>query len=80
MEDVDLFSYCFFFAVQLLYLDKQRYDRFFITSRETMAAVNVVLILSFFSRGVYQLLALAHLYTMPVINLMVLLRTPLLFL
>ena len=48
-----------------------------------MAAVNVVLILSFFSRGVYQLLALAHLYTMPVINLMVstlLLRTPLLFL
>eukprot|EP01035_Chromulina_nebulosa_P030307 gene30307-40280_t len=58
------------YGVQLLYLDKQRYDRFVITNRGIMAGVNIVLVLSFFSRCVYQLLALAHLYTMPVINLM----------
>jgi len=57
------------YGVQLLYLDKQLYDRHFITSREVLAVVNAILVLSFFSRSVYQLLALFHLYTLPTIRL-----------
>lgn len=64
---------CFFFlsAAQLVFgikivrIDEQRYDQYLSTSRETISVVNAVLVTSFFTRAVYQLLAVFELYILP---------------
>jgi len=57
------------YSIKLHELDKQQYLRFLITSAEIISVTNIVLFVSFLSKGVYQLIALTNLFILPDIPL-----------
>ena len=59
------------FGAKILSLEKHRYEHFLTTPPETMATVNIILIISFATRSLYQLLALNRVYILPDIPLQV---------
>eukprot|EP01038_Epipyxis_sp_PR26KG_P004118 gene4118-5871_t len=58
-----------YYAVQLHYMDKSRYQMVFITSPVVLDVVNAVLVVSFASRSLYQILAIFECYILPNIPL-----------
>lgn len=53
------------YGFKIAYLDKTQYDRFFAISPAALTLVNAVLVVSFFTRGVYQFLSLYSHYALP---------------
>eukprot|EP00600_Ochromonadales_sp_CCMP1393_P012628 CAMPEP_0175015982 /NCGR_PEP_ID=MMETSP0005-20121125/11521_1 /TAXON_ID=420556 /ORGANISM="Ochromonas sp., Strain CCMP1393" /LENGTH=261 /DNA_ID=CAMNT_0016273099 /DNA_START=321 /DNA_END=1102 /DNA_ORIENTATION=+ len=58
------------FAVKLNTLVKPRYDRYFGSSPFVMTIVNCILIVAFFCRGLYQLMAACRFYILPDVPLL----------
>lgn len=54
-----------FFGLKILSLDAQRYARYFTTPQHIMAVVNTILVSSFISRSLYQMLAMNNVYVLP---------------
>jgi hypothetical protein len=61
----------FVYAAKLHTVAKHRYDRFLTYSPEVMYKVNCVLMASFLSRSLYQILAATGLYVLPDVKLSV---------
>ena len=59
------------FSSQLQQLEAHRYERYLSTSREVMQNVNFILVFSFFSRALYQLLAIFKVFILPDVKLSV---------
>jgi hypothetical protein len=63
------YSYCFW--SQLYYFDRQRIQMFLIASNEILAMVNAILVISFSTRSLYQILAIFNIFILPDIPLQV---------
>lgn len=59
------------FAVKISQLEDSYYQRYFMLSSRVMAAVNLILVLSFLSKGIYQFGAIFENYLLPDISLQV---------
>ena len=57
------------YGYQLTFLDPRLHERYLISSPKILAAVNTILVVSFLSRGVYQLITLLKVFFLPDIPL-----------
>lgn len=58
------------YSVKLYYLDEQHMMRFMISSPKLIGVLNIILFVSFSSRGVYQILAMFDIFQLPSIPLL----------
>lgn len=68
---IDIIFILFSFLLQLHTVSRIRYERFLACSQETMFYVNSVLVASFASRSLYQVLAMLDISTLPDVPLSV---------
>lgn len=61
-----------FFAYQLAFLDKKSHERYLISSPSILAGVNIILVISFLSRGLYQFGTIFRIFLLSDIPLQVL--------
>ena len=57
--------------MQLAYLDKKSHERYLISSPSILAGVNIILVISFLSRGLYQFGTIFSIFLLPDIPLQV---------
>ena len=57
--------------IQLAYLDKKSRERYLISSPSILAVVNIILVISFLSRGLYQFGTIFNIFLLPDIPLQV---------
>ena len=58
-----------FLGNQLLFVDRHHYDRYLVTPPHVLNRVNIVLILSYLTRSIYQILASFKIYIIPTVPL-----------
>jgi hypothetical protein len=59
------------YSIKLYYLDEQHMMRFMISSPKWIGVLNIILFVSFASRGIYQILTMFNIFQMPSIPLLV---------